>query len=133
MASAGNLPSDGADFQRVTSPERLRELLDQATRQGRPAMLDFYADWCISCKVMDRTVFSDGRVGEALRPYTLLQLDITDNTPEQQALLNELGIFGPPAILFYNGRGKELENQRVLGEMDRDQFLDHLDSVARAL
>lgn len=133
MARAGDLPSASADFQRVTSPDRLRELLDQANRQGRPAMLDFYADWCISCKVMERTVFSDGRVGEALQPYTLLQLDITDNTPEQQALLNELGIFGPPAILFYNGRGKELENQRVLGEMDRDQFLDHLDSVARAL
>ena len=59
-------------------------MLREAQTQNRPVMLDFYADWCISCKVMERTVFSDPTVIQALSPYTLLQIDLTDNTPEQQ-------------------------------------------------
>jgi thiol:disulfide interchange protein DsbD len=96
-------------------------------------MLDFYADWCISCKVMERNVFSDPQVIQALSPYTLLQIDMTDNTPAQQALLDELGLFGPPAILFYQASGSELSNARVLGEMDRDQFLEHVANVGQKL
>ena len=59
--------------------------------------------------------------------YTLLQIDMTDNTPAQQALLDELGLFGPPAILFYQASGAELSNARVLGEMDSERFLKHLE------
>ena len=65
--------------------------------------------------------------------YTLLQIDMTDNTPAQQALLDELGLFGPPAILFYQASGAELSNARVLGEMDRDQFLEHVANVGQKL
>jgi len=121
--------TDHADFLRLDSPADIRDELRQASRDGTPVMLDFYADWCISCKVMERNVFSDSTVIQALEPYKLLQLDMTDNTPEQQALLDELGLFGPPAILFYNGKGTEIETARVLGEMDRDQFMGHLDAV----
>lgn len=118
-----------AEFIRLESPADIRSELTQASRNGTPVMLDFYADWCISCKVMERNVFSDNTVIQALSPYKLLQLDMTDNTPEQQALLDELGLFGPPAILFYNNNGTEMETGRVLGEMDRDQFLGHLDGL----
>lgn len=118
-----------AEFLRLESPTDIRSELKQASRTGTPVMLDFYADWCISCKVMERNVFSDGTVIQALAPYKLLQLDMTDNTPEQQALLDELGLFGPPAILFFDNTGAEMESARVLGEMDRDQFIGHLDSL----
>ncbi|HEY9119860.1 MAG TPA: protein-disulfide reductase DsbD [Marinobacter sp.] len=118
-----------AEFLRLESPKDIRSELKQASRTGTPVMLDFYADWCISCKVMERNVFSDGTVIQALAPYKLLQLDMTDNTPEQQALLDELGLFGPPAILFFDNTGAEMESARVLGEMDRDQFIGHLDSL----
>lgn len=118
-----------AGFIRLESPADIRSELQQASRTGTPVMLDFYADWCISCKVMERNVFSDTTVIQALAPYKLLQLDMTDNTPEQQALLDELGLFGPPAILFYNDTGAEMKTARVLGEMDRDQFLGHLDTL----
>lgn len=118
-----------AEFLRLDSPAEIRSELKQASRSGTPVMLDFYADWCISCKVMERNVFSDGTVIQALAPYKLLQLDMTDNTPEQQALLDELGLFGPPAILFYDNAGAEMETARVLGEMDRDQFLGHLEAL----
>lgn len=92
-------------------------------------MLDFYADWCISCKVMERNVFNQPEVIQALGRHTLLQIDMTDNTPEQQALLNELGLFGPPAILFYETNGAELPGARVLGEMDKQAFLAHLSKL----
>jgi thioredoxin:protein disulfide reductase len=120
-----------AEFLRMESPASIRNAIRNASLDNRPVILDFYADWCISCKVMERNVFSDPQVTEAMEPYTLLQLDMTENTPEQQAMLNELGLFGPPAILFYSARGEELKNARVLGEMDRDQFLDHLDGLSR--
>lgn len=119
-----------AQFQRVESPEQIRAMLLEAQNQNRPVVLDFYADWCISCKVMERTVFSDAQVVQALAPYTLLQIDLTDNTPAQQALLNDLGLFGPPAILFYSRSGQELSGQRILGEMDRDQFMRHLNGLS---
>ncbi|WP_372987882.1 thioredoxin family protein, partial [Marinobacter sp.] len=118
-----------AEFQRVEQPAEIRRLLEAARDRNQPVMLDFHADWCISCKVVERNVFSDAQVGQALSSYTLLQIDMTRNTPEQQALLDELGLFGPPAILFYQGNGEEIQDQRILGEMDKKEFLAHLDGL----
>lgn len=138
VATAGTVSAAGAaeahaPFERVEDPEQIRAMLADARSAGQPVMLDFYADWCISCKVMERNVFSKPDVIQALRPYTLLQIDMTDNTRAQQALLDELGLFGPPAILFYRNNGEELGQARILGEMDREQFMDHLDKVAREI
>lgn len=122
-----------AGFTRVEAPADIEAMLLQAQQEGRPVMLDFYADWCISCKVMERNVFSDGAVINSLKPFTLLQIDMTDNTPAQQAMLDELGLFGPPAILFYDSSGGEMKPQRVLGEMNRSQFLDHLNGLTPSI
>lgn len=136
MASAtsgGPAAADHASFERLAEPEAIRTRLDEASQQGRPVILDFYADWCISCKVMERKVFSQPDVINAMEPYTLLQIDVTDNTPEQQALLEELGLFGPPAILFYDPRGEEATALRVLGEMNQSEFMAHLDRAESLL
>lgn len=122
-----------AGFTRVETPSEIEAMLLQARQDGRPVMLDFYADWCISCKVMERNVFSDAGVIDSLRPFTLLQIDMTDNTPAQQAMLDELGLFGPPAILFYNSNGEEIRQQRVLGEMDRNQFMGHVEGITPSI
>jgi len=122
-----------ADFARVENPSEIESMLLQARQQGRPVVLDFYADWCISCKVMERNVFSDADVVSALSPFTLLQIDMTDNTPAQQAMLDSLGLFGPPAILFYDTNGEEMAQQRVLGEMDQDQFMNHINGLTPAI
>jgi thiol:disulfide interchange protein DsbD len=118
-------------FERSESEEVIHDNIRQAQQNGQPVILDFYADWCISCKVMERQVFSKPEVVEALQPFRRLQIDMTDNTPGQQAFLDELGLFGPPAILFYDARGEELADSRVLGEMDREQFLNHLEQRVR--
>jgi len=122
-----------AGFTRVETPADIKAMLVQAQQEGRPVMLDFYADWCISCKVMERNVFSDGAVINSLKPFTLLQIDMTDNTPAQQAMLDELGLFGPPAILFFDRSGSEMAPKRVLGEMNRSQFLDHVNGLTPSI
>lgn len=120
-------------FKRVEAPSEIKAMLSKAHEEGQPVMLDFYADWCISCKVMERNVFSKPDVIASLSPFTLLQIDMTDNTPAQQAMLDELGLFGPPAILFYNSNGEEMAQQRVLGEMNRNQFLAHVKALTPSI
>ena len=131
--SAINAVTSHANFVRVENPSEIEAMLLQARQQGRPVVLDFYADWCISCKVMERNVFSDAGVVRALSPFTLLQIDMTDNTPAQQAMLDSLGLFGPPAILFYDSNGEEMARERVLGEMNRDQFMSHISDLTSAI
>jgi thiol:disulfide interchange protein DsbD len=127
--SGAGSPANHTNFQRTSEPRQIRQLLQQAQAAGKPALLDLYADWCIACKVMERNVFGDADVVQALAPYSLIQLDMTANTPQQQALLDELGLFGPPGILFYNVSGQEISRQRILGEMNRSEFLQHLSGV----
>lgn len=137
MASTGSngttAVTDHAGFERMENPDDIRGRLAEASTQGTPVILDFYADWCISCKIMEREVFSQPAAITAMEPYMLLQIDLTDNTPAQQSLLEDLGLFGPPAILFYDSEGQEAEDLRVLGEMDLDQFMNHLDQASAVL
>ena len=88
-------------------------------------MLDFYADWCVSCKELERYTFSDPGVQAILANVVLLQSDVTANDLEDQALLNTLGLFGPPAILFFGPDGRERRQFRVVGFMDALEFGGH--------
>lgn len=117
-------------FQQVKGPEGLEQALADARRQGRPVMLDFYADWCISCKEMEKYTFGDPQVQAALEGVVLLQTDVTANDAQDQALLKRFGLFGPPAILFFTPEGEELSNYRVVGFVPAEEFAAH---VRRAL
>ncbi len=92
-------------------------------------MLDFYADWCVSCKEMERFTFADAAVLAKLKPVLLLQADVTANSEADKALLARYKLFGPPGILFFDTAGKELDDFRVTGYQDAGQFLKTLQSA----
>jgi thiol:disulfide interchange protein DsbD len=109
-------------FETIKSVEDLNKRVAAATAAGRPVMLDFYADWCTSCKEMERYTFSDKTVQAALSNAVLLHADVTKNDPVDQELLQHFGIFGPPTIAFYGPDGEERRNFRVVGYMKAAEF-----------
>jgi thiol:disulfide interchange protein DsbD len=123
----GTSPAQTA-FARIQSTTQLDGLLKAG---ARPAMLDFYADWCVSCKEMERFTFSDKRVQARLAQLQLLRADVTANNPDDQTLLKRFGLFGPPGIIFFDRTGKEI--LRVVGYEPADTFLRRLDRIAPAL
>ncbi len=92
-------------------------------------MLDFYADWCVSCKEMEHLTFQDEGVKNAFARMLLLQADVTANSAEDAALLKRFGLFGPPGIIFFDLHGKEIENARVIGYQPPERFLPVLIQV----
>jgi thiol:disulfide interchange protein DsbD len=98
----------------------------QAKQKGQPVLLDFYADWCVTCKEMELLTFSDEKVKAALSTYQLIQVDVTKNTVEHQRILKQYALFGPPAILFYDASGDEKVTRRVIGFMKAERFLERL-------
>jgi thiol:disulfide interchange protein DsbD len=109
-------------FETIKSVDDLNKRVAAATAAGRPVMLDFYADWCTSCKEMERYTFSDSTVQAALSNAVLLHADVTKNDPADQQLLQHFGIFGPPTIAFYGPDGEERRNFRVVGYMKAADF-----------
>jgi thioredoxin:protein disulfide reductase len=113
-------------FMRVAS---IAELEAKLKSPGKPVMLDFYADWCVSCKEMEALTFSDERVKPKLAGMLLLQVDVTANTPEHKALLKRFRLFGPPGIIFFDASGQELKGLRVIGYQNAERFLKTLELV----
>jgi thiol:disulfide interchange protein DsbD len=114
-------------FERIKSSAELDARIAQA--QGKTVMLDFYADWCVSCKEMERFTFSDASVLAKLKNTVLLQADVTANNEDDKALLQRFQLFGPPATLFFDAQGKEQADFRVTGYQDASQFLQSLKSA----
>ncbi|MDF3035490.1 MAG: protein-disulfide reductase [Paucimonas sp.] len=112
------------EFARVRSVAELDAAL--ANSGGRYVMLDFYADWCVSCKEMERFTFSDPRVQQQLGKILLLQADVTANSEDDKALLKRFGLFGPPGIIFFNAEGNEVPGSRVIGYQKTEKFLASL-------
>lgn len=116
---------EGLKFQRVTTVEQLDLIVQNS---GKPIMLDFYADWCVSCIEMEETTFRDDDVKRALRDYILLQVDTTKNTDDDKKLLKKFNLFGPPGIVFWNDEGKE-SSDKIIGYKDPEQFIEHLNRL----
>jgi thiol:disulfide interchange protein DsbD len=110
-------------FARVNSSAQLDEKL---RAPGKPVMLDFYADWCVSCKEMEKFTFSDPQVRAKLDGLLLLQADVTGNSEEHRALLKRFSLFGPPGIIFFDAQGREIKGLRVIGYQNSERFLKTL-------
>ncbi|MBK1680370.1 thiol:disulfide interchange protein [Rhodocyclus tenuis] len=116
-------------FVRVASTAELDARLTEAAARGQPAMLDFYADWCITCKEMERDSFADARVRERLAGWLLLQADVTANSDADRALLQRFQLYGPPGIVFFDRQGHEIAGRRVVGYQDANTFLKSLSGL----
>jgi len=113
-------------FQRIKTVDDLDRELAAASGQGKTTFLDFYADWCVSCKEMEAYTFTDGEVQGELSNTVWLQADVTDNDEADQALLNRFGVFGPPTIIFFGTDGQQRHGYEVVGYMKAKDFAEHL-------
>lgn len=125
MAAAAQTESK-LNFQRVKNVAELDAAIKNAA--GKPVMLDFYADWCVSCKEFEHYTFSDARIQARLKDATLLQVDVTGNTDDDKALLKRFSLFGPPGIIFFDPQGKE-QTFRVVGYEPPEKFLASLNQA----
>jgi thiol:disulfide interchange protein DsbD len=121
------IESQHLPFQRVDSLAELNKRI--AESQNKYVMLDFYADWCISCKEMERFTFTDAEVKNRLRDVVLLQVDVTENTIDDEVLLKYFKLFGPPGILFFDRHGREIYDARTIGYQNKEDFLAILNAV----
>jgi thiol:disulfide interchange protein DsbD len=119
----------GLVFEKVASLSALEARIKQASAKHQPVMLDFYADWCISCKEMEAYTFTDPKVKQALTGFVLLQADVTKNSDDDKALLTKLNLIGPPAILFFGTNNQEKTAHRVIGYQDAETFINTLQQV----
>jgi len=116
-------------FQRIANSTELDAALAQAKAAGQPVMLDFYADWCVSCIEMEETTFRDPAIASRMGKLRLLQADVTANNAEHQALLKRFGLYGPPGIMLYNAQGELVH--KVIGYQNADDFAASLGQVGR--
>ena len=114
-------------FQRIKTVAQLDALLAQTG--GKTVMLDFYADWCVSCKEMEKLTFVDPQVQARLGHTILLQVDVTANDADDKAMLKRFGLFGPPGIIFFDAQGREIAGSRVIGYQNAGKFLQSLERL----
>lgn len=127
-ASTQSTRTHSLPFTRIKSIADLNNAL--AAARGKAVMLDFYADWCVSCKEMEKYTFNNSGVQQLLSERVLLQADVTANDAEDRALLQHFGLIGPPSILFFSPEGHECATRRVMGYLDPEQFSRFADNTA---
>ena len=132
QAGTSGVAAEHVAFQRIKSLDDLDRALLQSSAANKPAMMDFYADWCVECIRMERNTFPEERVQALLGQFKLLQADVTPNDEIDQALMSEFGIIGPPAILFFNQQGEEMRPYRLVGYFTPGEFSTHLQAVLAA-
>ena len=115
-------------FQNINTVTMLEQQLKQSA--GRITMVDFYADWCIYCQTMERDIFPQPDVHQALSQLQLLRIDVTQGSATQQALLDHLQVIGPPALLFFDSEGNEIKQARIVGEVDKETLLHHVEKLS---
>ncbi|MCQ8105198.1 protein-disulfide reductase DsbD [Methylomonas sp. SURF-2] len=130
LAVGGETPArTGLQFKRIGTMAELEQTLQQAKANNQWVMLDFYADWCVSCKEMEAYTFTDAQVRRQLKDFVLIQADVTANNADDKALLKRFSLVGPPGIIFFDPAGLERANKRVIGYQDAATFVNTLNRL----
>jgi thiol:disulfide interchange protein DsbD len=116
-----------ATFTKVTSLKELNALLEK--NKGKKILLDFSAEWCTACKEFDEVTFKDPKVKAKMNEFVLIRADVTANGAKEKALSKEYGVFGPPAIMFFDENAKVKSSKTIIGFVRPDEFLQHLNSL----
>lgn len=127
VSKRASTSNSGLSFKRIQSIAELEASIQNA--KGQTVMLDFYADWCVACKELEQFTFSDTGIKNALKDTVLLQADVTNNTPEDIALLNRFKLFGPPGMVFFNQTGQEIASLKVVGYQPPEEFIKTLQKL----
>jgi thiol:disulfide interchange protein DsbD len=117
------------EFRQIKAVNDLEQALAQAADSGMTVMLDFYADWCVSCIEMEKYTFTDAAVQDVLSNTVLLQADVTANDKDDQTLMKRFGVFGPPTIIFFDTDGMQRNDYEVVGYMKAKEFAAHVNLV----
>ena len=126
---SNNFTTETLPFVYIANISELNEQLQQSKLEGKSVMLDFYADWCIECKQMEAHTFSKLSVQEILQDINLLKADVTKNNDSDKILLKHFGLFGPPAIIFFNQQSEEIKSHRLIGFFKPEYFIEHIKQV----
>jgi len=123
-ASTGSTSSEARHFKRITTIAELDTLLSEAKNAGKPAMLDFYADWCVYCKTLEKEIFPHPDAQKALGDAVLIQADVTDAGSDQaKALMKRFGVIAPPVMVFWDSQGNELKQHKIVGDVTLEDFV----------
>jgi len=136
LSSANNSSASAAapqhlKFKTIYSSAELDKQLEKAQQDGKNVLLDYYADWCISCVELEKYTFTDPNVIKELEGFVLLQADVTKDNEDSKLLLKKYHLIGPPAILFFNPKGQELKHFRLVGYKDATQFVEHVNKFKK--
>ena len=126
VAGGGAVQEKKLPFNVVTQPDQLDNLLAQAKQAGKPAMLDFYADWCISCIELEEFTFKDASVMDSLSDFMLIKVDVTANDAGAKELYRRYNVIGPPALIFYDRAGSEQRQMTIVGTVEPEKFVRHV-------
>lgn len=128
VSSMGQTTPSGADAEPavMNGMADLQSRIEQANAEGKPVVVDFYADWCVSCKVMERRVFGDPAVRDAMAGVVRIKPDVTANSAADRDLMTTLGVLGPPTLLFFGPDGAERRSRRIVGEVNAATFLERI-------
>jgi len=113
----------------VLENQTLEGIQQEIAQAGKPVMLDFYADWCTACKVMDATTFKDLKIQEALSQFKVIKVNVTENNSNNKAIMNYFKVIAPPTFIFFNKQGDELNQLKIVGERDTEDFLNTLNKI----